>query len=68
MSHAIHAHEPCMHVAVRVLHSSVFISILKNACFSGKGRQSLHIIIKNFMRIHKMLIPCIKLDHVFIFD
>ena len=25
MNHAIHAHESCMHVAVRVLHSSAFI-------------------------------------------
>ena len=32
------------------------ISILKNAHFSGKGRQLLHII-------RKMLIYCIKLDH-----
>ena len=35
--------------------------ILKNACFSGKGWQSLHII--NIMRIRKMLIYCVKLDH-----
>ena len=36
------------------------ISILKNVCFSGKGCQSLHI---NVMRIRKMLISRIKLDH-----
>ena len=35
-------------------------SILKNACFSGKGHQLLRI---NIMRIHKMLISCVKLDH-----
>ena len=30
--------------------------------FSGKGRQSLHIII-NVKSIRKMLISCIKFDH-----
>ena len=35
------------------------ISILKNACFSGKGRQSLHICYEN----SKMLIYYVKLDH-----
>ena len=33
---------------------------LKNAPFSGKGRQLLHA---PYMRIRKMLISCIKLDH-----
>ena len=33
------------------------ISILKNARFSGKGRQSLHIYVM------RMLIYCVKLDH-----
>ena len=37
-------------------------SILKNVRFSGKGYQSLHIRI-NIMRIRKMLISCVKLDH-----
>ena len=37
-------------------------SILKNVCFSGKDRQSLHINLK-VMRICKMLIYCVKLDH-----
>ena len=32
-------------------------------CFSGKVRQSLHIITK-LMRIHKKLISCMRLDHV----
>ena len=34
------------------------ISILKNARFSGKGRQSFHV-----MRILRMLISYVKLDH-----
>ena len=38
MSHAIHAHESSMHVAVRVLHSSAFIIIIMMlySC-SGEG-------------------------------
>ena len=32
VSHAIHAHESCMHVAVRVLHSSAFIIIIVVFC------------------------------------
>ena len=32
----------------------------ENACFAGKGHQSLHIYV---MRIRKMLISYIKLDH-----
>ena len=40
------------------------ISILKNARFSGKGRQSLHIIIIiNIMRICKNRISYVRLDH-----
>ena len=35
-------------------------SFLKNARFSGKGRQSLHIYV---MRIHKMRISYVRLDH-----
>ena len=31
VSHAIHPHESCMHVMVRVLHSSAFIIILYSA-------------------------------------
>ena len=38
------------------------ISALKNARFSGKGRQSLHIYTY-VMRICKMLIPYVRLDH-----
>ena len=38
-------------------------SILKNAHFSGKGHQSLHASCINVMRIRKMLIHCVKLDH-----
>ena len=37
------------------------ISILKNDSFPGKGRESLHII--HVMRICKMLISYVKLDH-----
>ena len=37
------------------------IPFLKNARFSGKGRQSLHIIY--VMRIRKMLISYVRLDH-----
>ena len=39
------------------------ISILKNVRFSGKGRQSLHIIIY-VMRIRKNLISYVRLDHM----
>ena len=38
------------------------VSVLKNARFSGKGRQSLHTCIY-VMRICKMLISYVKLDH-----
>ena len=39
-------------------------SILKNACFPGKGRQSLHIpVILNVMRFSKLPISYVKLDH-----
>ena len=38
--------------------------ILKNARFSGKGRQLLRIII-NIMRIREKLISYVKLDHTF---
>ena len=41
-----------------ILHMEKIISILKNVRFSGKGRQSLHVV-----RICKMLISYIKLDH-----
>ena len=37
------------------------ILILKNVCFSGKGRQSL--IYTYVMKICRMLISYIKLDH-----
>jgi hypothetical protein len=36
---------------------------LKNARFSGKGRQSRHIIIINVMTFHRMLFSYITLDH-----
>ena len=45
-----------------VTHGKKIISKLKNARFSGKGRQSLHKYI-NVMRIRKILIYCVKLDH-----
>ena len=38
------------------------MKILKNHAISGKGRQSLHIII-NIMRIRERLISYVKLDH-----
>ena len=39
------------------------LNLMRKMYFSGKGRQSLIIYI-NVMRIHKMLIYYIKLDHV----
>ena len=36
------------------------LSILKEECFSGKGRQ-YNII--HVMKIRRMLISCVKLDH-----
>ena len=59
----------CMHILVAkqytvlnlILHMEKIISILKNTHFSGKGRQSLHILLY-VMRISKMLIY-VKLDH-----
>ena len=49
MSHAIHAHQSCMHVVVRVLHSSAFnISFDDQQCFIFRGFPDIIIII-----IHK---------------
>ena len=43
------------------MYGKKIISILKNVRFSGEDHQLLHII--HIMRIRKMLISYIKLDH-----
>ena len=51
---------PCSTVFNVILRMEKKFSISKNARFSGKGRQSLHIYV---MRTRKMLISYIRLDH-----
>ena len=48
------------------MYGKKIISILKNARFSGKGRQSLIYIYiyTHVMRIRKMLISYVRLDHM----
>ena len=56
------AQETAVTILNLILRMEKKISILKDARFSGEGRQSLHIIIY-VMRIRKMLISYVTLDH-----